>query len=380
MALNSTQQLQQQLSQAHNVLVVCRAQPCHDEIVSALAIAQLVRASGTATATIVSENYLQPRALKFLAETAAIEPSVGQLHDFAVSIAVGQTGVQNVHHELVDGVLTLHLTPNVGTISEAQITTHASPFRFDLIIVVGAQDLASLGATYAQNTALFNAVPIINIDRAPANEQFGHLNIVDITCTSVAEVVYGIFCDARAPLTQPVAQLLLTGMIAATHSFKYNAVNARTLQTASALISLGADRELVVNNLYRQRSVAALKLWGSALAHVQTDPQQPLMWTSLTRDDFVRAGADASDLADFVDELIYTAPGVKVFALIFEDPLHDSRVCALIDSQKPYFASLLSSGFAHTSGTASRTISTLDGMSLADATTRVINVLRAKMK
>ncbi|OGH62325.1 MAG: hypothetical protein A2848_03565 [Candidatus Magasanikbacteria bacterium RIFCSPHIGHO2_01_FULL_50_8] len=376
MALTDIQQFEQALKSAHNVLVVVRPQPNHDEIVSACAIAEWVK-HRSAQATIVSSNYAQPSALKFIPATSSIDASAGQLHDFSISVAVGSTGVQNVRHELVDGTLTFHLTPNIGVVTAANVVTHTSEFRFDAIIAIGAPDLASLGDAYTQNTALFNAVPIINIDCAAANEQFGHLNLVDITCTSVAEVVYAIFRDTHADITQPTAQLLLTGVIAATRSFKFNAVNARTLQTASALISLGADRELVVHHLYRQRSIAALKLWGAVLSHLQSDPQQPLMWSSLTRDDFVRAGATERDLHDFIDELIYTAPGVKVFALIFEK---GDDISVIVDAQKPYSASALVSGFSETTGGVGRTTSTLGGFALADATARVVNVLRAKMR
>lgn len=380
MALSLIQQLQQTLSQTRNVLVVCRPQPSHDEIAAVLAVAELVKQAGKQV-VIVSENYIQPSALKFIPETAnTISGSVGQLHDFIISLDIGPTGVQNVHHELVDGQLTIHVTPNVGVVTPAQIGMRSSEFRYDAIIVVGAQDLSSLGSTYSNNTALFNAAPVINIDRSPANEQFGHINIVDITCTSVAEVVHMIFNEARADIKQPIANLLLTGMIAATQSFKLNSVNARTLQTASALIALGADRELIVQHLYRQRSVAALKLWGAVLSHLQTDPQQPLMWSTLTREDFARAGANEHDLNDLIDELIYTAPNVKVFSLIYERPEKPEEICVVVDAQKPYIADVLSSGFSHTTGTTSRTRSVLDGYTLGDGTQRVVNVLRAKMR
>jgi len=378
MAFQTAQQFEQTLSTATSVLVLCRPNPSHDEITASLALAAHIKTIGK-EAFVVSENYTQPSALKFLPTTSDIKPRVGQLQDFVISIQL-PGGLENIRHELVDGKAVINVTPSSGIISPNDISMCSSQFRFDLIIVVGAQDVASLSSSYSENTALFNAVPVITIDNSAANEHFGHINIIDITVTSVCEVVYSLLVDCKSEILNSTANLLLTGMIAATQSFKTRNVNARTLQTASAFISLGADRELVVQNLYRQRTVAALKLWGAVLSHVQTDVQQPIMWSTLTREDFTRAGATESDLNDLIDELIYTAPTTKVFALIYERPEKPDEIVVIVDAQRPYRADILSGGFTKTTGTISRTQSVLERYTLADASMRVTNVLRAKMR
>lgn len=379
MALETAQQFKQTLSAATSVLILCRPNPSYDEIVASLAIGAHIKNAGK-EAHIVSENYTQPAALKFLPSTQDIKPRVGQLQDFVISIQLPGGALENIRHDVIDGKAIINITPASGIISPSDISMRSSKFRFDLIIVVGAPDAASLGTTYTENTSLFNATPLVTIDCSPANEHFGHINIVDITLTSVSEVVYSLLAECQSEILHSTANLLLTGMIAATQSFKTRNVNARTLQTASALISLGADREQIVHNLYRQRSVAALKLWGAALSRVQTDVQQPLMWSTLTREDFARAGAKESDLNDLIDELIYTAPNTKVFSLIYERPDKPEEIVVIVDAQRPYRADILSGGFTTTHGTVGRTQSVLERYTLADACTRVTNVLRAKMR
>ena len=379
MALAIAAQFEQVLRTTRSALIVCRPNPSHDEIVASLAISAYVAQIGK-TATVVSDHFSAPHALKFLPDIAQIKPHVGQLHDITITVPLGPDGLENIRHEIIDGAVVITVAPKSGVINTERIALHSSQFRFDLIIVVGAQDFSSLGATYSANTALFNSAPIVNVDCAASNEQFGHVNVVDITRTSVSEIVYELFIATHVSITAPTANLLLTGMIAATQSFKTRAVSAHTLQTASALIALGGDRELIVHHLYRQRSVAALKLWGAVLAHLQTDVQQPLMWSVLTREDFVRAGATESDLADLVGEIIHTAPNTKVFALVYETPENSHNIRVMIDAQKPYRADFLSSGFSKTIGTAEHAHSDLENYSLGDATTRVTNVLRAKMR
>ncbi len=379
MAFQTADQFQQALAAATSALVLCRPNPSYDEIAASLAISAHIKTLGKES-LVVSENYSQPSALKFLSTTDTIKSKVGQLQDFVISIQLPGDGLENIRHEVVDGKAVINITPTSGIISPSDISMRSSKFRFDLIVVVGAPDAASLGATYSENTSLFNAIPVITVDCSPANEHFGHINIVDITLTSVSEVVYSLLAECKSEILHSTANLLLTGMIAATQSFKTRNVNARTLQTASALISLGADREQIVHNLYRQRSVAALKLWGAVLSRVQTDVQQPLMWSTLTREDFARAGAKESDLNDLIDELIYTAPNTKVFSLIYESPDKPEEIIVIVDAQRPYRADILSGGFTTTHGTTSRTQSVLERYTLADASTRVTNVLRAKMR
>ncbi|MCX6781313.1 MAG: hypothetical protein NT003_04355 [Candidatus Magasanikbacteria bacterium] len=385
MTISTSAQLHQALENATNALVLCRPNPSHDELAASMAMAERVRALGK-QADVVSDGFSsqQAAALKFIPEIKQVKSDLGPLHDFIISVDLpgDSENFHTVRHELVDGKFQIHLTPKSGIITPAHVTTSTSNFRYDAIIVVGVQNLEMLGATYTNHTALFDATPIFAIDNSPANEHFGHINIVDITRASISEVVHALFAESHENISVAVATMLLTGMIAATQSFKTPNVNARTLQTASILIGLGADREIIVHHLYRQRSVATLKLWGAALTHLQTDPQQPIMWSVLTREDFTRAGATEADLNDLIDELIYTSPTAKVFALIYERPEKPEHICAIVDAKKPYHADTLTSGFTNTriGGNADRTLCILTDYDLNDGAQRVINVLRAKMR
>ncbi len=379
MALLPHEQLKQQIDAAHAVLVVTRKNPTVDQISAALAVGAYIKQLGK-TVDVVSTSFSAPENLSFLPEIASVKGAIGNLHEFMISLPLGEENLGHVRHEYHNGQLTVYVTPQHGVIDPAGLTTISSAFRYDAIIAVGAPDLASLGSVYMGNTALFNTAPILAINSDPAHEFFGHVNYVRITATSVCEVVNDFLTEAGATMTGPIANLLLTGMIAATQSFKTANVNARTLQTASALIGSGADREKIVHALYRQRSVATLKLWGAALTNLQSDPQQPLLWSTLTREDFARAGAGEHAMDALVEELISTAPHAKVFALVYESPVAPHEVRVLIDTQKPYNAAGLSSGFSGGSGSASRMVSPMPGYSLGDAVQKVTNVLRARMR
>ncbi len=315
-------------------------------------------------------------------ETEHILPTIGALHELEVRVEMGGDAAAARTHLSVDGsAIVLRVTPATGTLAPSAVQTRVGAFRFDLIVTVGAPDLASLGALYENNAALFSALPIINIDHAPANEFFGQVNCVDITQSSNCELLFTLFETHGDFIAPQVAQLFLTGMIAATQSFKTHLVQARTLQTAAQLIALGADREQIMHQLYRQRSVATLRLWGAVLSHTEHDPQQLLVWSTLTRDDFARTGAGVADLQELCDELLHTCPHARVFVLAYEHPT-DGVVHALVDTQHPYTAAMLMSGFTGTELTPSahRVTAPLDSVTLAEGVQKVLNVVRVKMK
>ncbi len=381
MPLTTSEQFFETLGRARSVLVVCPARPSIDALVSGAALAEFLKQSGK-HADVVSDGFTPSAMLKFLPEIKLIAPELGQLHQFIVRVSAGEAGIERVYSETEEGgSVAFYITPKSGVLSDRSVTTESSAFRYDMIIAVDAQNLEALGSVYSKNAALFSAAPIITIGYAPESEFFGQINVIELTCTSVAEVVHTLLTShVGAEIKPGVAQLLLTGMISATQSFKTARVNARTLQTASSLIALGADREIIVHHLYRQRTVATLKLWGAALMQLQADAQQPLLWSMLSREDFARTGASESDLGDLINELIYTAPHAKVFALVYERPENPAQVCVIVDAQKPYFADALTSGFVATRVAGNRSLFCFDHLSLAEAQQKVLNVLRAKMR
>ena len=65
-----------------------------------------------------------------------------------------------------------------------------------------------------------------------------------------------------------MATALLAGMIAATNSFQSPQVTPQTLELASQLIVRGADRQKVIESLYRTKDIDTLKNWGKVLSRL----------------------------------------------------------------------------------------------------------------
>ena len=296
---------------------------------------------------VVSDKFSCPSHLAFLPGNNNIKKTIAGTHKYIISADVKKTGVCALAYDIKDGELSIFITPQNGTLHEDDFKFSSLPYQYDLIFVIDTPDLQSLGAVYTHNTDLFFDTPVVSIDNDPSNEHFGHINLVELTATSAAEVLYHTIeaLDEHA-FTKAIATCLLTGIVAETKSFKTSHVSPHTLAIAARLVEMGAQREEIVEQLYRTRSLPTLKLWGRALAHLENEPNVGLVWTSVTRDDFLHSGTAEEHLPALIEDLISNTPEAKVSAIFYECPNNHNRVCALVNSEKQFDAKLLTKPFA----------------------------------
>ncbi len=328
MALPLHKQFSQLLERSHRPVIVLPAGCGPDGFAAALALVTIWK-SNDKVIDVVAAHGKPPKALDVLKSDVKIKRTFGALRKFVVDVDVSQTSLQELSYDVQDGQLSVYITPKQGAWSSKDISTRTGSYKYDLIISLGAPDLDAYGDIFLNNTKFFYDTPLINIDHTPANEQFGQLNIVDLTATSIGEIVYRLTESwLHDAITEDVATMFLMGMISKTRSFKTPDVTPSTLQRASALVKRGAKRAEIVDSLFRTRSVETLRLWGRVLARLKKDSDSKLVWSLLTQQDFALAGADETDLSDVIDELIRNAPEARVVVLLYEDK--DRHVCGLI--------------------------------------------------
>src|SRR3989344_1261007 len=318
MSLTIPQQIDQLIKNKKHILITFRQDGTGDAIASAVALLLFLKKLGKTT-DVICHNFRLPEQFRFLPESDKILAAPSHLQKFILTVDVKEAGVQELSYDLQAEKLRIFITPKQGVLTSAAVHTARTAFKYDLIFVLDTEDLNSLGEFYNQNTELFYKTPIINLDHRPGNEHFGQVNLLDLAVVSTAEVVFDLLRQlGEEYIDASVATALLTGLIARTRSFKSDNIKPHTLATAAKLMILGADREKIVTHLFRTRSVAALKLWGQALTHLQHDSKIGLIWSTITRDDFVRCGATEADLKDIIDELISNSPAAKLTLLLHE--------------------------------------------------------------
>ncbi len=376
MALTDLQQIQNLVADSKYVLILCTPQDKGDAVGAAIALKTYLEREHK-QADIAASGFVLPKNLHFLPGTEQVRSDLEHLQKFIIKVDVSETPIETLSYDVKDNTLAIYLTPKHGLISKKQLRTAQSTFKYDLIITLNSPDLNSLGDIFFNNTDLFYRTPIINIDHQTSNERYGQVNIVDFTCTSTAEATYKILKQIIPDhIDAAIATALLTGMTVATKSFKSPTITPLTLQLASDLINRGADRERIIQCLYRTRTIATLKLWGQALSHLQSDTKLGVVWTTITRDDFTRAGSAPDDLSGIVEELISNSPEAKVVLLVYEKENGSTKkIGAMITSEKEYDALELAKPFSPT-GSKRQALFTVEGMSLQEAENMILERIR----
>ena len=343
MALAQSQQIFETIKRSNRPLICIPSGAGADQYATAIGLAKVLLKLEKKP-TIVAADGRAPKNIEFLSGHEQIQPHIENLRQFVIELDASKTKVDELTYELKGDKLFVYLSPKKGFWDASDVRTSSSGYKHDLIICIGSPDHESCAHLYSENTDFFFRTPVINIDHTPENEHYGQMNVVDLTASACGEVCHDLI-DSIEPglIDEDIATAFLTGMIAKTKSFKTKNVTPKTLQTASKLMAKGAKREHIIQNLYRTRSVPTLRVWGRALARLKTDESAHMVWTMLSQQDFLHAGAEEHDLHDVIDELLSSSPSAHVVVLLYENAEHN--IVGIVHAERPVDAIALCAPF-----------------------------------
>jgi phosphoesterase RecJ-like protein len=330
--LNYNEQFFKQLEKSQQPLIVFSGDWKGDAVASALAIFLLLKKIDKKV-EITAINSAKSSVWSFLPGSIDIKNELSNLKKFIISLDLSQAKVGQVKYSLEDQKLNFIISPKDGWFKKEDVSTSDSGFKNDLIIVIGASDLESLGKIYEDNVDFFYKTTIINIDCHPDNEEFGQINIVDINSAAISEIIFNLFQEKSDLIDEDIATCLLAGIISNTKNFRTTNLTPRALLNTSKLISLGGRREEIIEKMYRCRNFKTLKLWGKVLNNLHSELNGKIIWSMLKKDDFQEATAAEDNLLDIIDELIINIPEAKIITIIFEDP-NNNKIKILLYSVK----------------------------------------------
>lgn len=317
MALTPAQQAQELITRASRILVVTREHASTDALAAAVGCGLFLKKLGK-QADVVVPGFDAKTALSFL-KTGDVRGATGAMRAFHVTLDVSKTPLGELLYDVKDGKLEITVVPKESEWRVGDMTFRHGDDRYDLVIALDAADQKSLGALARDHADFLYRTHVINVDCSAANEHWGQVNIVDLNAVATGEILFNLFESwNRNLIDEDVATALLASMISKTRSFRTANVTPKTLAASSALIGMGAKREEIVTGLWRTRSIPTLKLWGRALARLEQDRETSFVWSVLSQQDFIQAGAPADTLNDVIDELIAYAPEAKTVALVYE--------------------------------------------------------------
>lgn len=310
------QQITTLLNKSRNVLVATPENINGDALGGALALASAIEKTGRKVQVVAPEEL--PEKFKFLPIKNSLSCKNFQEREFILSIKSPKNHINNLSYQKKDGLLHIYLNAKNKIKDEDIRILNSHPF--DLIFSINNQDFEGLGKIFEHNPELFFETPLVNIDNHIANSEFGEINLVDITSSSVSEIIIGLidFID-RNLLNENVATYSLAGLIDATDNFRSQKTNPRTFNNAALLINRGGDREKITRYFYKTKSLNLLKLWGRILHKLSWDKQTKLVYGIVAQKDFAKTNTNPDYLPKILEEIKTTFNEINATLLLWED-------------------------------------------------------------
>ena len=320
MSLDSAQQFDNVLKNAKNVLIFMAQNSGGDAIGSAWATYFFLKKNGIQATVVTPDSNSHFDRFSFLVKPEDTINSLAGARDFVLSFNTQHNKITNVRSERSGEELQIFITPEKGSIDPRDFSFIPAKFKYDLVIVLGSSDKESLGKVYEENPDIFYEVPVVNIDHHADNDNFGQLNIIDITASSTSEIVADLLQRINEKnIDETIAESLLTGIIDATNSFQKKNTTPKSLNIAAALMAKDANQQKIIRYLYKTQPLHLLKLWGRVMARLYWEDDISLAWAPVYIEDFVQSRSNPSDISFILDKIKENYSAGKIFMVLYNE-------------------------------------------------------------
>lgn len=311
MSLDIDQQIFQSISNAKSILLTVPDDYSGDCLSGMLGFYNyLISKNGESNIDFILPQ--KPKKIhNFLANIGNANFEDEHLRRLVFSIDTTRTKIKEINYTEEDNKLKIFLDSIPYEINPKDVLVYYANY-YDLILVFNSPDLKSIGKTFLNHVDFFQQVPIINIDNEASNERYGQINFIDISASCISEQVFNLLHLNNSPINKDVAECLFTGLVLATKGFSNQKVTPKILEIAGKLIDLGADREKIISNIYRTKSISLLKVWGQILSELNYDPSYKIAWSTLELED---TEENKIEIDDLVEEIVSKASQAEVVAL-----------------------------------------------------------------
>lgn len=306
------------LKKSKEILIIIPPAPTDDAICSAFGLSRLISKQQKNAYLHFREPL--PSRLSFLKPPDRIIDSLSGSRDFVIIFRTTYNKILKVKTEEKPDEYHIRVTPSNGSIDPRDFSIAPAQFKYDLAIILNTASLESLGKLYQENTDLFFEVPKVNIDHQSSNENYGQVNLVDMTAPSVAEIITQFALENHEQLVdQDIAQSLLAGIIAATDSFQKPNITPNTMILAARLMKYKADQPTIIRHLYKTKSLSFLKLWGRVMARLNWNEKYHCVWSLLSVEDFVQSRSSDKDVPFVLEQVQENFSDGHISAILYSE-------------------------------------------------------------
>ena len=173
---------------------------------------------------------------------------------------------------------------------------------YDLIVCLDSSSPDRMGRIFRPDD--HDAIPMVVVDHHVTNTNFGDVNWVEPRCAATCQMLVYLAQELNVPLTGPLAECLLTGIVTDTLCFRTSNTDADVLAAATLLIQGGADLAAITARTLNRRRFTTLKLLAIVLADTQL--VQRVIWTTISRAQLAETGNESGEDMQLNSMLIAT--------------------------------------------------------------------------
>ncbi|HUD11681.1 MAG TPA: DHH family phosphoesterase [Candidatus Saccharimonadia bacterium] len=251
MDLTPKQQTSEAIRQAETILITTGQHPSVDQVAAVIGLGSILRKFGKKVSTVISDG--PPQSVQLL-DVGSVERNLGGLRDFILKLDVNRSEVDKLRYEVADGKLNIYITPFKGGFAPSDVTFDygQTNFEYDLAIVLGVPTRARIDRCYERNQALFEKIPVVNLDFHRSNENYGAVNLIEPNASSLCEMLVALAESLQGGIIDAeIATSLLMGIVASTDRFTASHTTSKSLTVAAQMMAAGARQQAVVKALYR---------------------------------------------------------------------------------------------------------------------------------
>jgi len=242
---NPKAQLAEKIQTATNILVTVSSSPSVDQLAACIGLTLWLNKINKHATAVFSGDI--PNALEFLQPETTIEKNTDSLRDFI--IALDKSKADKLRYKVEDRVVKIFITPYRTSLGADDLEFSQGDFNVDAIIALGVTKQEDLDNAIVSHGRILHDAVVATINTT-AEGGIGSINWHDPTSSSLSELVYDLCQMIDGKQFDPqIATALLTGIVAETDRFSNKKTTPNTMNMSAALMSAGANQQLVANKL-----------------------------------------------------------------------------------------------------------------------------------
>lgn len=321
MGLNSTEQMKNILSSAKSVLILLPQNPEGDILSAGWSFYFFLKDRDIEPTIAFDDPQNNKDRFSFLPTPENIKGDIFGSRDFILSFDTSRNRIVDIGTEQNEKETRIYITPEHGSIDPRDFSFIPAKFKYDLLVCLGSPDKESFGKIFEENPDIFYEVPIINIDNHNNNDSYGQINIVEMTASSISEILFNLFENFDNSLlnNEKISTCLLTGIISATNSYQNNKTTPRSLQISSRLMQQGVNQQDIVRHLYKTQPFSILKLWGRVMSKLKWDEDLKLVWAVISPEDLAQSRSISRDIPVILEKIQNNYESGNIFMILYKE-------------------------------------------------------------